>query len=482
MRSEPVHSVNDLTRLSASEMARQIAQRRVSPVELVNAHLQRIEELNPSLNAFVSVDAGLALSAARRAEERAIAGGEPPPLLGVPISIKSCIDVQGLRCEAGTRLRAGYVASTDAPLVRRLKDAGAIVLGTTNVPEMLMAYETDNLLHGKTSNPWDLGRSSGGSSGGEAAAIAAGMSAGGIGSDGGGSIRVPAHFTGICGLKPTPGVVPGTGHFPECVGPWAMTGVVGPMARTVEDLQLLLRVIAGPDDGDPFAAPVTRRPESGVHGARIALLETDAASADPATREAVSSAARALEQAGAVVEPLMIDEFAAALRIWQMIFCSATEVAVTPVVEGREADLSPIFRDFMGYARQLPRLTAATLLDGLSERDRIRTRVLAKMRRYRALLAPVSSAPAFKHGDGGWGDSHPANYIDTMRFSQFANVMGLPAASVPAAISPDGLPIGVQVIGAPYQEASVLDVAAAIEAALGMSNRVPMWASRAARS
>jgi amidase len=255
------------------------------------------------------------------------------------------------------------------------------------------------------------------------------------------------------------------------------------MARTVEDLRLLLRVIAGPDDGDPFAAPVAPlRAESPVLGVRIGLLETDSASADPATREAVASAVRALERAGAVVEPLTIDDFAAALRIWQMIFCSATEVAVTPVVEGREADLSPIFRDFLAYARQLQPLTAASLLDGLAERDRIRTRVLAKLRPFRALLAPVSSGPAFRHGEGGWGDAHAANYIDTMRFSQFANIMGLPAASVPAAMSADGLPIGVQVIAAPYEEASVLDVAAAIEAASGMSERVPMWAKHPSRS
>ncbi len=181
------------------------------------------------------------------------------PLHGVPISIKSSLEVAGLRCEAGTRLRAGLVATQDAPLVTRLKNAGAIVLGVTNTPELLMAWETDNLLYGRTNSPWDLERTPGGSSGGEAAAIAAGMSAGGVGSDGGGSIRVPAHFSGICGLKPTPGRIPATGHFPVSAGPFALIGVVGPMARTVADLKVLFEVMQGPDIGDTCAAPVPVR-------------------------------------------------------------------------------------------------------------------------------------------------------------------------------------------------------------------------------
>src|SRR5581483_6178963 len=154
------------------------------------------------------------------------------------------------------RLRAGIVATNDAPLVQRLRRAGAIILGVTNTPELLMAWETDNLLYGRTNSPWDLECTPGGSSGGEAAAIAAGMSAAGVGSDGGGSIRVPAHFSGICGLKPTPGRIPSTGHFPESGGPFAFLGVVGPMARTVADLKVLFEVMQGPDDGDTCSALV----------------------------------------------------------------------------------------------------------------------------------------------------------------------------------------------------------------------------------
>src|SRR5881398_1518508 len=248
--------MNDLTFLPAVQMAEQIRHRKISPFELVEAHLRKIKKLNPVLNAFVQVDAEGAFRQAREAEVAVRRGAKLGALHGVPVSIKISIEVAGFRCEAGTKLRQGTVASQDAPLVSRLRDAGAIILGTTNTPELLMAWETDNLLYGRTNNPWNLSRTSGGSSGGESAAIAAGCVAAGVGSDGGGSIRVPAHFTGICGLKPTPGRIPGTQHFPACVGPFAFMGVVGPMARTVADLKLMLRVMSGSDIGDPFSVDI----------------------------------------------------------------------------------------------------------------------------------------------------------------------------------------------------------------------------------
>src|SRR2546429_2812013 len=250
--------------LSAREIAAQIRCKEVSPVEVTRAHLERIERLNPELNAFVDCQPEAVLAQARAAEKAILRGDELGPLHGVPLSIKSAIDVAGHRCEAGTRLRAGHIAAQDAPLVARLRAAGAVILGVTNTPELLMAWETDNLLYGRTNNPWDLSRTSGGSSGGESAAIASGCSAGGVGSDGGGSIRVPAHFTGICGLKPTPGRIPATGHYPKAGGPFALIGVVGPMARTIEDLRTLFEVMAGWDeceirDGDPCSAPGSMR-------------------------------------------------------------------------------------------------------------------------------------------------------------------------------------------------------------------------------
>jgi len=244
------------------EMARQVRARKISPVELVQAHLARIAKLNPKLNAFVQVDAERARKQAKAAEAALTSrpGADSLGALhGVPVSIKSSIDVAGELCECGTALRKGLIPQRDAPLVARLRAAGAIILGTTNVPEFLMAYESDNSLYGRTNNPWDLERTPGGSSGGEAAAIASGCSAGGVGSDGGGSVRIPAHFVGICGLKPTPGRIPSTGHFPASAGPFVNLGVVGPMARTVADVERLFEVIAGPDPGDPASAPVPLR-------------------------------------------------------------------------------------------------------------------------------------------------------------------------------------------------------------------------------
>src|SRR6476660_4093264 len=256
--------MSELTFLSAVSMAEQIRQKKLSPVELIEAHLARIEGLNPKLNAFVQVDAEGARRQARVAEAAVRQGEKLGVLHGVPLSIKSSMEVAGLPFEAGTKLRTGVMGERDAPLVARLRQAGAIILGVTNAPELLMAWETDNFLYGRTNNPWDLSRTPGGSSGGEAAAIAAGISAGGMGSDGGGSIRVPAHFSGICGLKPTPERIPATGHFPPCAGPFALTGVVGPMARTVDDVEAMVAAIAGPDIGDPNGHPVPFTPLASV--------------------------------------------------------------------------------------------------------------------------------------------------------------------------------------------------------------------------
>src|SRR5882672_5670211 len=218
-----------------TEIAQEIRSKNVSPVEIVEFHLKRIETLQPKLNAFVHLDSEGACQQAHTAERSVLRGAQLGPLHGVPLTIKSCIDVAGWPCPAGSLLRKDYVPKQDAPLVSRLKAAGAILLGNTNTPEFLMAYETNNLTHGKTSNPWSLAYSAGGSSGGEAAAIASGCSVGGVGSDGGGSIRVPAHCCGICGLKPTPGRIPATGHFPPGAGAFSWIGVVGPMARTIAD-------------------------------------------------------------------------------------------------------------------------------------------------------------------------------------------------------------------------------------------------------
>src|SRR6202522_2915 len=261
-------------------MAEGVRAKKLSPIELVDAHLARITRLNPKVNAFVTVDEKRAREQAKSWEAALSCSAKSNsigPLHGVPVSIKNSIDVADLPCECGSILRKGNVPPEDAPLVKRLRAAGAVILGNTNVPEFLMAYETDNVLYGRTNNPWDLSRTPGGSSGGEAAAIASGCAAGGVGSDGGGSIRIPAHYTGICGLKPTPGRIPSTGHFPGSAGPFAQLGVVGPMARTIRDVQKLFEVMAGADPRDPASAPVALREWSDgeIRKLRVGYFEDD---------------------------------------------------------------------------------------------------------------------------------------------------------------------------------------------------------------
>src|SRR5271168_4824727 len=329
-----------------AELTAGIREKRLSPVELVEAHLDRIAVLQPKLNAFVHVDAEDARKQARVAEAAVLHGAALGSLHGVPVTIKSCIDTAGWPTPAGSLMRKDYVPLQDAPLVARLRAAGAIVLGNTNTPEYLMAYETNNSLSGKTSNPWNLARSSGGSSGGEAAAIASGCSMGGVGSDGGGSIRVPAHFCGICGLKPTPGRIAATGHFPPGDGAFSWIGVVGPMARTVGDLRALFEVMAGPDAGDVLSAPVPVRTiqEKGLHGLRIGILESDALGwATTETVDAVRRAARLLGEGQFVVEPLRLEGLGQALELWWFFLGPVIGNLLRRGVAGQEEKLSPIF-------------------------------------------------------------------------------------------------------------------------------------------
>jgi Asp-tRNA(Asn)/Glu-tRNA(Gln) amidotransferase A subunit family amidase len=468
----------ELTSLPAVVLAEQIRNRKLSPLEIVEAHLSRIEQLNPKLNAFVHLDADRARRQAHVAQSAVLSGEELGPLHGVPISIKSAIDVAGMRCEAGTRLRAGYVASEDAPLVQRLRKAGAIILGVTNTPELLMAWETDNLLYGRTNNPWDLSRTPGGSSGGEAAAIAAGLSAGGVGSDGGGSIRVPAHFSGICGLKPTPGRIPATGHYPASVGPFALTGVVGPMARTVADLKVLFEVMQGPDDGDPGAAPVpVRWPDQKIFKKiRIGYFEDDGRTpVTPETRAAVRIAAEGLQSAGFGVERFLPDGLEHARQLWWKFFGITGAMLLGPMTKEREADLSPIFTEFSDWAAAEPSHTSETLLDMWIQRDIVRMQLLAQMQDFPVLLCPVASIPAFKHGERCWEvEGKTVKYLDAWSYCEWFNLLGFPAAVVPVGKSPEGLPIGVQIVGRPWQEEMVLTVAAEVERTCGGWHEPPL--------
>lgn len=453
---------------SAAQMAAAIRDKRISPVELVQMHLDQIAELNPTLNAYVSLRDESALGDARAAEQVVMRGDKVGPLHGVPISIKSSIEVAGCAFETGSRLRNGQRGQTDAPLVARLKKAGAIVLGTTNVPEMLMNYFTDNSIYGRTTSPLDTERTPGGSSGGEAAAISACMSAAGIGSDGGGSIRVPAHYCGIFGLKPTPGRIPITGHFPESGGPFAAMGVVGPMARTAEDLRILFEVTAGYEAMDPSAAPVStaRKNPSKV---RIGYFEDDGVT--PVTAEtaaAVRAAAAALATAGYEVFPFRPAKIREARTNWHVFFVQCGAAVLQPLFAASPGMISDGLEEFLEIGRRAGPLTRDELLQAWFARDQIRLEMMREMQPCPILLSPVCAIPAFKHGERAWTIAGKrVEYLEAMAYSQWLNGVGFPGASVPMGRSPEGLPIGVQVIGLPYQDETVLEIASELERSCG---------------
>jgi amidase len=440
----------------------------ISVSELAEAHICQIERLDPELNVFADFDAGRVRVEARRLEELKKPRG---PLHGLPVTVKSSISTAGLRCEIGSLLHEGEIPAEDAVVVGRLRVSGALILGSTNCPEFLMAYETANLLHGRTRNPWDLARSPGGSSGGEAAGIAAGLSAGGLGSDSGGSVRVPAHFTGICSLKPTPGRIPGRGHLPPCVGPFSTLGAIGPMARTMGDVNLLFRTLVGQDAGDPASAPIALR-EPGFDQLRsntVGFFEDDGlVPVTRETREAVNSAAAALGEAGFRVEPFRPRTLKKLRQLWWKFFVQCGAMFYAPEIRGREDRLSPVFREFLSIAASAPPLTASELLDAWAELDLVRAEMLAEMSRFPVLLCPVASIPAFGHGERQWMvEGRPLDYLDAVRHTQWFNTLAAPAAVAPVGRSPEGLPIGVQIVARPFEDETALGVAAVVDAAFG---------------
>jgi amidase len=456
---------------SITETLNRYQTKQISPVEIVAAHLDRIQRLQPKLNAFVHVDAESALARARDAES-GISRGQPlKPLAGIPLTIKSCIDVAGWPCPAGSLLRKDYIPTADASIVARLESAGAILLGNTNLPEFLMAYETDNLLTGKTSNPWNLAYSAGGSSGGEAAAIASSCSMGGVGSDGGGSIRTPAHSCGICGLKPTPGRIPGTGHFPPCIGAFSWLGVVGPMARTVADLRALFEVIAGPDPGDALSAPVPTRSINlrELRGLRIGILENpELGRATTETLSTIRRAAQHLCDLDYRVEPLSLKQLDRALELWWFFFGPCVADLIRDSTRGKESSLSPMLQHYLGVCAAEPPVTLQSFQRACEQRDLLRYDLLRQLRDIPILLSPVSTEPAFKHSEGTYRPGDPHNYRDTMRFCQWLNLAGFPGLSLPFGRSPEGLPINVQLIARPYEEDLLLAVAESLEQARGL--------------
>lgn len=416
-----------------------------------------------------------AVDRARVCEAESMSGKDLGSLHGLPVTIKDTIDTAGLRTTSGSRICAQRVPEQDAASVARLKSAGAIILGKTNVPEMAIPYDCDNPVFGRANNPHARHRTCGGSSGGEAAAIAACLSPAGLGSDLSGSIRVPAHFCGIAGLKPTAGRVAMDGHTPAASGVVALGASIGPMARRVEDLALLFKVLAEPTQFEAAQNETDIFDPTLVRGLRVAWYTDDGFTpVSDEIRAAVHSAAKALADAGLQTIENMPPNISQGSQLWVELFSRAANSEIAALYQGREAEAGPQVARLLHEFAQAPAnfaekiVTAERLADAVLERERRREELLQWMETTELILAPVGATAAFEHGAERVEVSGTSiRVFRAFSYSQTFNVLGLPSAAVPAGRTANGLPIGVQVVGRPFEERTVLSVAAIIESALG---------------
>lgn len=450
---------------SATTLAQAIRAKQVSSEEVVNAYLKRIETVNPKLNAVVQVTADTAREQAREADVALARGDLKGPLHGVPMTIKDVFETAGVISTAGTKGRATFVPTEDATAVARMRSAGAIMLGKTNTPELALAPETDNLVYGRTNNPYDLSRIPGGSSGGEGSIIAAGGSPLGLGSDAGGSIRMPAHFCGVAGIKPTTGRVPRTGHFPPIAGTMNTMWQVGPIARFVEDLILTLPVIVGVDWHDPAIVPVTLGDPSAVDLESLrAAFYTDNGilSPTPETVELVKRTAKVLSDAGMSVDESRPEGIEQTYEIWWGLVGADSGAGVEAVLLMAGTTETHLYLQHFQETQRARVMTTSEFSALMSKWDMFRRDMLRFMEEYDVIICPTVAFPAPPHGITLDDDKIPGfSYTFTY------NLTGWPAVVVRGGISPEGLPIGVQVVARPWREDVALTVAQHIETVLG---------------
>jgi aspartyl-tRNA(Asn)/glutamyl-tRNA(Gln) amidotransferase subunit A len=468
----------DLCFTSAVELAALIRRRALSPVEITRAVLERIERLNPRLGAFVLVHAERALTEARAAEQAVMAGGSIGPLHGIPMSIKDNLWTAGERTTFGSRLLAEFVAPEDAPSVAGLRAAGAIFLGRTNLPEFAWRGSTDNALFGESRNPWDLTRTPGGSTGGGAAAVAAGLGPLALGSDGAGSIRIPASFCGLVGLKPTFGRVP---MYPAAGGN-ELVAHVCPLARTVRDVALMMNAIARHDRRDQFALPDDGTDYLTSCSEPLAVARSGApvrvawsadlgyAPVEPETRKIAEAAARAFSEIGLEVEKASPDLGDPSV-ILKALYGGAQAGAHAARSPEQKAQMDP---ELVQYAEASAGMSAVEYVRAVAARQALVDTLRRFFERYDLLLTPTLCLPAFPLGlvgprevagravtHLGWTLCYPFNYS------------GQPAVSVPAGWTARGLPVGLQIVGRRLEDALVLRAAAAFEALRPWATRRP---------
>ena len=464
---------NDITFFDATQIASLIRTKEVSPVEVVQQHLDRIEALNPSINAIVTV-AGGAIEAAKAAEAAVIAGEELGPLHGVPFSVKDSIDTAGVLTQRGSPIFKGRLPDADATSVARMKTAGGILVGKTNLPEFSYWIESDNLLSGRSNNPWDVTRTPGGSSGGESAAIAAGMSPIGLGTDLAISVRGPAAQTGITSMKATHGRVPMTGIWPR---PPRRFWHVGPMARSVRDIALAFSQLVGPDGHDAFAtstvqfdAGIGRQPYRPL---RVGwMVGPGFGPVDPEVAATVKAAAEALKDLGIHVEqvgiPALERDFA--LDVFNRLHVMEMKPAFRDATAGHEDQMYKMAKTMLS----LPDTSMADFIDAEQAAERIRDGYAEYFRSFDALITHVLPIPAHKHGVEEFvidGQTVDATYLQGATVP--LNVTGLPGISMRFGTSKEGLPINVQIVGSWLAESTILHVASLLEGVSTVRNLHP---------
>jgi amidase len=443
---------------SATALALAIRRQELASVDIVRAYLDRIEEVNPRINAVVHLAAEEALEAALRADAAVARGDELGALHGVPITLKDSIDTAGMVSTGGTLGRADFVPDQDATVAARLRAAGAVLMGKTNTPELTASYGTNNLVYGQTHNPYDPTRSPGGSSGGAAAILAVGGSALDIGSDTGGSIRVPSHCCGICGLKPSSGRVPRTGHIVPFGGVTDFFTQLGPMARSVDDLALAFEIIAGVDWRDPAIVPMPVGDPEAVELADLRVSfhsDNGIATPTPETVEAVRRAAEAIADDALGVDELRPEGIEESYDIINRLWAADGGEGARKALE--RAGTTEHSLEWLGQTEAISMKEFGDLMDRW---DVFRVRMTAFLERYDVILCPVNGSPAVPHDEVDNADPR-------FSYTQTYNLTGWPVVVVRAGSSPEGLPIGVQVVARPWREDVALAVARRLETALG---------------